>query len=515
MTDGVRCPQCQARSAMSSLLEEVQALVNAFVPGTRYHTLLTSNQAPEDHHLPFIRSAISKSDAPLARLDDEISKLRDTLKGLEEARASLSSHRTQNKAILSAMRRMPPEMLGEIFLRTLPSSPDTSSLLGSDMGASPWVLTMVSSSWRSVALAQPSLWSRICIDYSIKFPYSLSLVEAQLQRSQKLNVHFYGSEGLPSQPQIEIFNLLAQHSSRWERLSVGLTSSIARLLPAVRDRVPSLEKLWIQWDIENNIESDLDCFHTAPSLVDVGIYNYTRDIEVAIPLHQLTRYELNCSWRKHKGILKVARNLVEAHVDIDYDEQNWGDEVIDALHLRRLYVSDAAALRYLRVPVLEELALRAWKYEDLASLLDRSGCRLRSLATEVPESHTILKLMRKFSTVTELVVEVKVLSLHEIKILISDLTTATVAPQLRSLFIGYEESDYLDYTAYFEMLKSRLEGENCALQTAVLAIKGTGPSYGIIQHLKTLRRAGFELLVVEGEEANDEMRRRNFDTTWT
>ncbi|KAJ7663990.1 hypothetical protein DFH06DRAFT_337725 [Mycena polygramma] len=246
MTDVVRCPECQARSAMSSLLEEVQALVNVVVPGTRYHTLLTSNQAPEESHLPFIRSAISKSDAPLARLDDEISKLRDTLKGLEEARTSLSSHRTQNKAILSAMRRMPPEMLGEIFLWTLPSSPDASALLGSNMGASPWVLTMVSSSWRAVALADPSLWSRISIDYSIRFPYSPSLVKAQIQRSQKLNVHFYGCEDLPSRPQIEMFNLLAQHSSRWERLSVGLTSSIARLLPAVRDRIPSLEKLWIQ-----------------------------------------------------------------------------------------------------------------------------------------------------------------------------------------------------------------------------------------------------------------------------
>ncbi|KAJ7663991.1 hypothetical protein DFH06DRAFT_337734 [Mycena polygramma] len=91
----------------------------------------------------------------------------------------------------------------------------------------------------------------------------------------------------------------------------------------------------------------------------------------------------------------------------------------------------------------------------------------------------------------------------------------TMAPQLCSLFLGCEKGAYLDYAAYIEMLKSRLKAENCALQTAVLATKGSGPSDVIVQQLNTLRRPGFELSLVAGEEANDAVRRRNFDTTWT
>ncbi|KAJ7663886.1 hypothetical protein DFH06DRAFT_986571 [Mycena polygramma] len=56
----------------------------------------------------------------LAIIDEEIAKLRETLKQLEEDRASLLSY----KVILSPLRRMPPEVLGQIFSWTLPSVDD-------------------------------------------------------------------------------------------------------------------------------------------------------------------------------------------------------------------------------------------------------------------------------------------------------------------------------------------------------------------------------------------------------
>ncbi|KAJ7302969.1 hypothetical protein DFH08DRAFT_986798, partial [Mycena albidolilacea] len=98
----------------------VKALDISATPGTRHYALLNTNEPPNDSEFAFIHSVISDADARLACLDDEISTLEEKLQQLEEEHASLSSYRTRNKAILSPLRRMPPEVLGEIFSLTLP-----------------------------------------------------------------------------------------------------------------------------------------------------------------------------------------------------------------------------------------------------------------------------------------------------------------------------------------------------------------------------------------------------------
>jgi hypothetical protein len=185
---------------------------------------LNTNEPPDDPELALIHSVISDADARLACLDDEISTLEEKLQQLEEEHASLSHYRTRNKAILSPLRRMPSEVLGEIFLLTLPS-------VMADLGpkdylaGSPWVLPHISSRWREISLSTPSLWSRIALNYS-QTSFSLSPIEAQIQRARNLKIHFYGSETADAGSQIQMFQLLSQHSSRWEELCLGLTPTI-------------------------------------------------------------------------------------------------------------------------------------------------------------------------------------------------------------------------------------------------------------------------------------------------
>ncbi|KAJ7608225.1 hypothetical protein FB45DRAFT_690462, partial [Roridomyces roridus] len=54
----------------------------------------------------------------------------------------------KHSAILSAVRRMPPELWNEIFK-------------SASFAAPPWSLGLVCRSWRNVALANPYLWSYI------------------------------------------------------------------------------------------------------------------------------------------------------------------------------------------------------------------------------------------------------------------------------------------------------------------------------------------------------------------
>ncbi|KAJ7654611.1 hypothetical protein DFH06DRAFT_1202886 [Mycena polygramma] len=530
-----RCPECGALSA--PVLKEEFENFAAVPPGSRYHTLLHSNEPPEGSDFALIHSVISETEEHLACLDQDVARLRKTLKQLKEARVSLSSYRKRNMAILSPLRRMPAEVLGEIFSWTLPAvGEELRDRMKLDVGASPWVLTHINSRWRAVALSNPSVWSLIMITYSEEYAaasaYPLSLIEAQLQRSQTqmLKVHFYGSHDADFGPQIQMFDLLSKHSWRWEELSLGITVDLVPSLPALRDRMPSLRRLWIQWNEKELTRVDsIDGFQTAPCLLDAGVFSEYRFIPCALPVHQLTRYELDCSWQTHRAILKQATNLVEARIEIDFDDEPWpdSDQHIELPHLRRLYVSDAEVFAYLKIPVLEELSL--WVGPDtsdlvhLNSFVDRSACALRYLClTGVLDAHSTIHMLRRLSQLTELAIIItEIEASSQVNALISTLTlddTLMVeTPQLRSMFVGcvdLEVEDYIDFQLFLEMLKSRWNAKGCALQTATLASKFGGPDRATLQGLASLRPLGLDLLLLGGEEAEDVVKRWTFQTSW-
>ncbi|KAJ7330531.1 hypothetical protein DFH08DRAFT_669428, partial [Mycena albidolilacea] len=117
---------------------------------------LNSNEPPKDSEDVFIRSVVLDAEASLADLDAEISKIEGRRKQLEEERASLSNYIARHRAILSPIRYIPPELLGQIFSLTLPSIAE-----GWDreyMADSPWVLSHTCSRWRAISLSLPQLW---------------------------------------------------------------------------------------------------------------------------------------------------------------------------------------------------------------------------------------------------------------------------------------------------------------------------------------------------------------------
>jgi ribosomal protein S15P/S13E len=85
-------------------------------PGTRHHTLLNSNEPPDESELTFARSVASKVDASLEYLDHKIANLREHLKRRKEDRASLLSYRMRNKAISSASEDAPRTASRNIFV---------------------------------------------------------------------------------------------------------------------------------------------------------------------------------------------------------------------------------------------------------------------------------------------------------------------------------------------------------------------------------------------------------------
>ncbi|KAJ7609060.1 hypothetical protein FB45DRAFT_374332 [Roridomyces roridus] len=206
----------------------------------------------------------------------------------------------QNTAI-SLLKRIPPEILAEIFSLTVPS-PSEMAGFRSRAKHSPWILGQICS--RCKGNADP-----------------LPLIETQLQRAHLLKVHFYGSG--PYDPsytaQIERFAVLCKHSARWEEFNVDLTAELAPHMAALHDGLPALRRLWVRWYLSDDVaKRSLRCLATAFSLVDVAMIQRGsgRVWPVSLPASHLTSYRIHCSWTDHEAILKLAPNITEARITI-------------------------------------------------------------------------------------------------------------------------------------------------------------------------------------------------------
>ncbi|KAK7031825.1 hypothetical protein R3P38DRAFT_2925792 [Favolaschia claudopus] len=553
------------------------------IPGLsqlRHDELLNSNEAPEDNESSSIRTAFLKTTAALASLNDEISRLRERLEQLEVEYRSLSDEQAQNRnfqsqsppdskpggslsdpqnspilreklreletdyhtlsqyqeqnlTLLSPLRRLPPEILAEIFTWTMPSARTSSLRRGFSARESPWLLTHVSSHWRAVAISTPILWSLITIFFysakrSLNSLYPIPMIEAQVARAQRLNIHFFGADDCPSAPQLELFQFLAKHSSLWEEVSLQLTPALFPLLDDLRGRIPLLRKVFIQWDRGGHGQKgapSIAFLESAPSLVDVGIYNEYGSIAVALPAHQLTRYQLDAPWETHRGILARAPNVTEARISVQYETDGWtscSDDIIELPALVHLYVTTPRVCDYIRAPALYDLVL-SFKDGDetsvvttLQSLTARSSCAIKYLGFSSFVAARAVAILHTFPSIIELRLVVAGYNYLQVRTLLENLTVSdtegggsgVVAPQLRAISLGspmrLASTSYLDYDLFLKMVRSRRKSEDCALATsAVILHSGSGPHVKALSEIEALRREGMDFPVMIGEEALD------------
>jgi hypothetical protein len=261
--------------------------------------ILTSNDEPRQQDIQTIKNCIQDHEFKAS----EIEKL---LKDIKQAYQFVDSRRKEHRKIaeayngtLSAIRKFPAELLGEIFLLCVRSCSDAVSPLGP-----PWVFGKVCRRWRSVALSAPQLWSVIPplhnstgtgIGMSNNNDY-LKLHSTSLRLSRTFPLHFELSLGSNAEPVCPVLNVISPHINHCQSLDISTTAAYLPLLDqAFRGTSCGMRSLTIRLEGTSDALADyqsLSFFQLSPNIRDL------RFSGLALDRSHLTASPLMHSWLK-------------------------------------------------------------------------------------------------------------------------------------------------------------------------------------------------------------------------
>jgi F-box-like len=120
------------------------------LPEPPTETTLAEARRALDSHRQSLRRITDKIDASEADLAQIVADSQCAINRLQRERAALEDTIFQTMAYLSPIRRLPLELLRQIFLFNFEDYPCCA-----------WVLSAVCSLWRKTALSMPRIWSKV------------------------------------------------------------------------------------------------------------------------------------------------------------------------------------------------------------------------------------------------------------------------------------------------------------------------------------------------------------------
>ncbi|KAJ7472775.1 hypothetical protein FB451DRAFT_1089698 [Mycena latifolia] len=457
-----------------------------------YPELLFSNTVPLDSQIPVILSAIQTAQEDIRATENKIGELGEEL--VNQRRSTLQEFIQMQKSMVSTLRRLPSEILSEIFMHCS-SKQD---------GCKPRIFAAVCSRWRDVSLATPRLWCHVYLREQMIAPQSLhSLLSLQLERSGQAPLSVMFSDSYDKTSTI-ILKLLLTVSDRWQSLDLELTYQQHECLRihSSASHFPILKRLAIlvtpSWEL-GNLSRPLP-------LLEGLTLNGDCPIPSKLPWTNFTKCTLiHCSPPEVLNILRSSSTIAELTLFqcVGPGEQEPKQTPISS-SIRSLNILECKGaftrdfLGSLTAPKLQ--ALRIEDCEDtrmnvhLISLLTGSSGPITHLSlcgVRVPE-HDLIALLKFADTVNHLEIswpwDVHSHALMEaLTILPSNRYHPRLLPRLRVLTITGGLSCSND--SLLMMLQSRCPG----LERVELFYAGR--AFFFDRSLDVLRKAGMEITV--------------------
>ncbi|KAF7348247.1 Hexose carrier protein [Mycena sanguinolenta] len=390
-----------------------------------FANLLHTNYVPSDAEVLQIRSLLMYPADELARIDAQIEAMEIALGQLKEQRAALKGPIDAHLALISPMRRIPHDVLLEIFFSCLPT--EHNALI--DPAKAPLVLGRICRHWRDVAYSAPMLWSSI----HIPSPHYLNTPPNILSRFERI-VKAWLERSAPCPLSISFFDedhyeyLLEEHPLIMQLLPVSrrlrhleLTAEVNFLLPLLRlgsADFPLLKRLWIQ---SFGDRLDPPNVFQAPTLEDVALRINMPVDPPALPFQwsQLTRLCLECypvwtdgsskgglDFQAAFGMLRMCPNLVHCEMQVT-EGSVWPDVTVGMPPI---------ILPYLNTLVFNQYAVQNWildvpnlRFLRIGSALDNpsNSPQNRFLSADInpnllASSDSLRALLRSIPTISHL-----------------------------------------------------------------------------------------------------------------
>lgn len=395
-----------------------QAAFSAEASSLRH--LLQTNNPPSDFEAQMLRNILLDAHESL-NLCCAPSQEHD------EIRAFIEAH----TVILSAVRRFPPEILSAIF-RLVELNPKRYNYTYNvfDVTRGPWPISRVCSSWRTVAVSNPTLWSSMELDCDYNRPKytprpkdALSLLKAVLQLSGQHPLHFIlHDEDLEE----EVFPELIRHSNRWKNVDFCMSPPLLLALQPVAATLTSLSKLNlnVRWQLcpAGYLPDGIDVFKGASQLRSsslTGLSDAYRTFN--LPWNHLTSLRLQSIPQPSlHTVLRAAPNLKDFKASMEEYDPLTHVDATELVHssLREITLDGYGAVmpHNIVLPNLTDLCIYSQVSDDwdqchpdalpsLSALLRRSRCSslkrldLGDFEVDYPK---LLALIEEAPTITEL-----------------------------------------------------------------------------------------------------------------
>ncbi|KAJ2919834.1 hypothetical protein MD484_g604, partial [Candolleomyces efflorescens] len=214
-----------------------------------FRSILGTNHVPTERECDMITEFLLMPQAQLAELQAKIMEQEVILQKLKAQCKDLRDNINAHRAIISLIRRLPDDILREIFVYCLPPN-RTAGMCATEP---PLLLAHVCERWRRVAMSTPRLWSSLRIPaYREEAQVSEGKLDLRKQRIMQWidrtgSVPLSLSFTLPpisdgsnfylrrrSNDMKRLFSLLSSTFSRWKKLEVFLDESEEDLLQIAR-----------------------------------------------------------------------------------------------------------------------------------------------------------------------------------------------------------------------------------------------------------------------------------------
>jgi hypothetical protein len=358
------------------------------IPSSPVPTLLHTHVAPSPSEAELIQSTLSHVHSSISEIDQEIDRVQAILDLLKNKRGDLQIFADRHGALLAPVRRLPPELLAEVFVHCLPSQQIVATMAGKRSILRP---SHVCQHWRNVAVSTQRLWTSICVD-AIHYKSQTALAKAWLSRagSCPLSIRVEVSSWDFDASTIQlIIDTLLPYCNRWQYVEMSdMPWLVISALATARNNLPCLETLsldtWEQLDVVN-------IFEFAPKLRALYLGQRIQPLDVHVPWSQLTHLRAKTSVDKWHAVLMLVPNIITLDVQLVRDDVNHSSVLYPIIQLSQLTKLELLSssdfgpfLDYLSLPILRDFfyedALHGWNQQQFISCLSRSSCSLRSLS---------------------------------------------------------------------------------------------------------------------------------------